>query len=47
MTIVLNSSMSTSKLTLDQWSKIRDGVRFATFEEIADDFLAKHPRQRQ
>ena len=23
-----------------------DGVKFVTLEEMADDFLAKHPRQK-
>ena len=29
-----------------EYIRSHDGVRFVTFEEIADDFLAKHPRPR-
>ena len=31
---------------ITEYIRSHDGVRFATFEEIADDFMAKHPRQR-
>ena len=31
---------------LTEYIRSHDGVQFLTFNEIADDFLAKHPRKK-